>query len=208
MHKYRAGFRFIIASKLCSTKKIKIGVTYFQTYSQTENFHKNAKYLSNHNKFWVLRTSNLMTKSLNKVNIKKRTKPIATYDFSTLYTKLPYDKLSSSFDFTFKGNKSYVRILTNGKAFRRKEVKGGAGFSKASLKTAVTFVIEICYFNVGNITVKQMFDNPIIIDPAPFWANIFLYSYEEKYMSYVFPPNKVKARHFYCASVSLTIFVQ
>ena len=35
------------------------------------------------------------------------------------------------------------------------------------------------------------------IDPAPFWANLFLYTYEEEYISNTIPVNPVKARHFH-----------
>ena len=51
-------------------------------------------------------------------------KSIATYNFSTLYTKPLHDKLvdelSSIIDFAFEGsNKSYIRISINEKAFRK-----------------------------------------------------------------------------------------
>ena len=36
------------------------------------------------------------------------------------------------------------------------------------------------------------------IDPAPFWANLFLYFYEEEYMKSLISSDKVKARHFHC----------
>ena len=35
------------------------------------------------------------------------------------------------------------------------------------------------------------------IDPAPFWANLFLYTYENEYMSELISNDKVKARHFH-----------
>ena len=35
------------------------------------------------------------------------------------------------------------------------------------------------------------------IDPAPLWANIFLYQYEQRYMSELISSDKVKARHFH-----------
>ena len=44
---------------------------------------------------------------------------------------------------------------------------------------------------------KQMVGIPMGIDPAPFWANLFLYSYEEKYISSLIYSDKVKARHFH-----------
>ena len=71
-------------------------------------------------------------------------KSIATYDFSTLYTKLAHhklvDELSSIIDSVFEeDNKSYNRISRNGKAFWRDKIKSRICFSKAALQTAVTY---------------------------------------------------------------------
>ena len=84
-------------------------------YSQIENFHKNAKFLLNYNKFLVLQNSDPIIQSLNNINKKKRVKSIATYDFPTLYTKLLHDeiksKLSSILDVAFKGgDKTFISI--------------------------------------------------------------------------------------------------
>ena len=34
-------------------------------------------------------------------------------------------------------------------------------------------------------------------DPAPFWANLFLYTYEKEYMSELISDDKAKTRHFH-----------
>ena len=44
---------------------------------------------------------------------------------------------------------------------------------------------------------KQSIDIPMGIDSALFWANLFLYSYEEEYMSVLISSDKIKARHFH-----------
>ena len=80
-----------------------------------ENFHKNAKFLLNYNKFLVLQNSDPIIQSLNDINKKKRAKSIATYDFPTLYTKLLHDeiksKLSSILDVAFQGgDKTFISI--------------------------------------------------------------------------------------------------
>ena len=35
------------------------------------------------------------------------------------------------------------------------------------------------------------------IDPAPFWLNLFLHTYENEYISELISNDKVKARHFH-----------
>ena len=49
---------------------------------------------------------------------------------------------------------------------------------------------------VGISLLRQKIDVPMGIDPAPFWANLFLYTYENEYMSELISNDKVNARHF------------
>ena len=53
---------------------------------------------------------------MNRINNKRKAKSISTYDFSTLYTTLPHDKLiprlSKVIDFVFKGgDESFLQIF-------------------------------------------------------------------------------------------------
>ena len=204
MHKHPCGKRFIIASKICSTKQLSksISAVFKLIYHQIENFHKKAKFLSNYNKFWVLQNSDPIINTLNTINKKNNAKSISTFDFSTLYTKLPHDKLIDVLfqliDFVFKGgNKSFIKVSRNGKASWGKKTKYSIGFTQNSLKIAVKHLIQNSFFTVGNTTIKQTIGIPMGIDPAPFWANLFLYFYEDKYITTLISSNKVKARHFH-----------
>ena len=65
-------------------------------------------------------------------------------------------KLSSIVDFAFKGgNKTLIRLSNNGMTHWRMETKGGLGFGKISLKTAINHLIPNSYFYVGNMTMKE-----------------------------------------------------
>jgi len=204
-HKEPTGKRFIIASKQCSTKQISTAVSnaFKMIYKQVENFHKYAKFLSNYNKFWVIQNSNPIINSLNLINKKKNAKSISTFDFSTLYTKLPHDKLikelSYVIDFVFDaGDCQYIAISNYGKAYwTKKKHKTSVSFSKHSLKIAVKHLIQNCYFKVGNSVLRQAIGIPMGIDPAPFWANLFLYQFEQRYITELISSDKVKARHFH-----------
>ena len=50
---------------------------------------------------------------------------------------------------------------------------------------------------VGNSLLRQKIGIPLGIELAPFLANIFLYTYENEYMSERISNDKVKARHFH-----------
>ena len=84
----------------------------------------------------------ILTPSFNQqiAYIKKRAKFIATYGFSTLYIKLPHDKLkfklSSIVDFTFKGeDKTFIRLSNIDAVNKMKtKTKGDLVFVKLRLK--------------------------------------------------------------------------
>ena len=177
-YKQPTGKRFIIASKQCSTKQIStaVSIVFKLIYRQVENFHKNAKFLSNYNKFWVLQNCDPILESLNRINKKHNAKSISTFDFSTLYTKLPHDKLIKELceviDFVFDaGINQHIAISKYGKAYWSKsKPKTSTSFSRYSLKIAVKHLVQNCYFTVGNIVMRQAIGIPMGIDPAPFWA--------------------------------------
>ena len=123
--------------------------------------------------FWVLQNSDPIIHSSNNINEKS-----VQHDISTLCTKLLHYKLKSKLsfivDFVFKGGvKTIIRLSKSVAAYWGKKAKGGLGFSKSSLKTAINHLIENCYFNVGNVSMKQAVGIPIGIDSAQFCANLF-----------------------------------
>ena len=50
---------------------------------------------------------------------------------------------------------------------------------------------------VGNPLLRPKIGIPMGIDPPPFWANPFLDTYENEYMSELISKLKVKIRHFH-----------
>ena len=142
-------------------------------YSQIEIFHHKFKLLSNFNIFWVLRNGDLVIENINIIKRKKKAKSIATYDFSTLYTVLPHDKLINRLrnviDFVFEGgNRTHICICKNNFAYWRKKSKDNIAFIKNTLKTSLKHLIQDCYFMVGNSLLRQKIGMPMGIDPAPF----------------------------------------
>ena len=85
---------------------------------------------------------------------------IATFDFCTLFTKLPHVKV-----------KSYQTKICA--AYWGKKTKGRLRFSKTSLKTAIDHLTENCYFYVWNVIMKEEIGIPMGIDIAHFGQMIF-----------------------------------
>ena len=204
MHKNPIGFRFIIASKNCSTKPLsKVVSKIFRLFiEQIENFHKKSKFLSGYNKFWVLKNVEPIIDLLKNVNRGGQATSISTYDFSTLYTKIPHRdliaKLNSIIDFVFEGGgRNIIRVSKSGRAYWGARSTKYSCFSKHTLKLAVQYLIENCHFTVGNCVLRQCIGIPMGIDPAPFWANLYLYSYENDFVTNTIAQDRSRAKKFH-----------
>ena len=129
-----------------------------------------------------------------------------------MYTTLPHDILINRscniIDFIFEsGNRRHIFISKNNVAYWGKKPKDNVAFSKSTLKTSLKHLIQNCYFIVGNSVLRIKIDIPMGIDPAPFWANLFSYTYENEYMSELISNDKVKASIFTRLNVLLMILV-
>ena len=138
---------------------------------------------------------------MNHINQKKNAKRISTFDFSTLYTTLPHnlliEVLADIIEFVFKGNKKSKIGFSPTSVYWTSKGKEKRFFTKAGLIEAVTFLIKQCYFTVGNLVLKQNIGIPMGIDPAPFWANLFLYYFESKFVQSLISLGSTRAYHFH-----------
>ena len=62
-------------------------------YWQIEFYNNKGRFLTGVNSFWVLQINKPVLKTFNKLKSKNTAKSINTFEFSTLYIKLPYAKL-------------------------------------------------------------------------------------------------------------------
>ena len=137
---------------------------------------------------------------LNVINTRKKAKEISTFDFSTLYTKLPHNDLirvlNYIIDFCFDGGtRNYLRF-SKFSTFWCKKPSGKQCFSKFKLKSLVKHLITNTFFVVGNLLLRQSIGIPMGIDPAPFWANLYLYFYENNFVTNLISTDKIRARKF------------
>ena len=127
---------------------------------------------------------------------------ITTYDFATLYTKIPHDKLihviREIIDFVFKGGtRDVISINSSGIAdWSSKRMGSCYFFTKAKIIEAVEYLINNCYFITGNKLFKQTIGIPMGSDPAPFLANLFLFYYENRWLTEQRKAKNVVTRKF------------
>ena len=203
MHKNPIKARFIVAAPKCSIKPLSKAITsiFKLLITQTESYNKKLQFFSGVNTFWVISNNQPITNAINKLNNRQRAKSISTFDFSTLYTKIPHDKLlfvlNSLVDFCFKGGMSqFIAIKYSEARWVQDPFKDKVVFGKLSIKAAVKYLMENCYFTIGNKLFRQIIGIPMGSDPAPFFANLFLYYYESKWLKNVQRSDLHRARKF------------
>jgi len=206
MHYTPCRKRFIIASAQCSTKPLtKVMSKIFRhIFNQIQTFHHKCTFYKNYNKFWVIQNSFPVLNKIHEINAKKKAREISAFDFSTLYTKLPHDDLirvlNEMVDFAFNGgkfkrngNRKFLTLFSNSSYWTKKS-HGLISFSKNKIKRLLTHLIKQCHFQFANLVLKQVIGIPMGIDPAPFWANLYLHYYEDKHVSTIMKTDAARAR--------------
>ena len=186
MHKNPSGARFIIASKRCVTKKLaRCGTKIFKVFQDmVEKYHMKARFYSGVKTFWVIQNNVPVLRSIEKMTQRRTVRTVDTYDFSTLYTTLPHEKLIGVLheivEFCFKGGvKKSLKVTDRGHV---SWCKGERYWTAEKVKKMVTFLVKEANFFMGEVVMRQCIGIAMGLDPAPFFANLFLFHYESKWV--------------------------
>ena len=204
LHKNPVKFRFIIASKRCTTKILSKHVSsIFSLFQkQIDTYHKKSHYYSGIKSYWIVQNRDPILHAINKSCTHRSAKCLSSFDFSTLYTKIPHNKLidvlNKIIDFAFKGGtRNKISISKSGSAnWVNKSVPSTNVYTKASITEAVSYLIKNCYFKLGNKLFRQDIGIPMGSDPAPAFANLFLFHYESSWLNSVKKTSNILARKF------------
>ena len=203
MHKNPTKARFIVAAPKCSVKPLSKTVTsvFKLFFKQIESYNNKSKFFSGVNTFWVIQNNKPVTDAIKNLNKRNRARSISTFDFSTLYTKIPHDKLifvlHSLIDFCFNGGIcDYIGVTDYGSHWVNDHSKYTIWFDRKRIKDAVSYLLSNCYFTIGKKLFRQIIGIPMGSDPAPFFANLFLYYYENKWLVQLKKNDLCKARKF------------
>ena len=144
MHNKPISFHFIIASPVCSIKPLSKDITsiFKLLYGKVERYHTKIKVWPGIKTFWTIQNSCPVISSINKLNKRKAVKSMSTFDFLTLYTKIPHGKLlyvlNEITDFAFKGGtRSYVTVYNSGAFWSRSKNKTGRSYSLQEMKSCL-----------------------------------------------------------------------
>ena len=139
---------------------------------------------------WILKNSkellvNLKSQNLSHIN------SIKTYDFSTLYTTIPHDKLktrlcniidSCFFNKDGKRKYSYLVISHSKNYFVKLHSDSTHKYSEVDIKAMLEFLIDNIFVVFGNQVFQQSVGIPMGTNCAPLLADLFLYSYEAEFI--------------------------
>ena len=189
IHKNPIGFRFIIASPSCSLKPLAKDLTaiFRLFYQKIERYHQKGKLWSGIKKCWIIQNSKPVIESICNLNKRNAARTLSTFDFSTLYTKIPHDKLkfvlSEIVDFAFKGGtRDLIKVYNFVAYWTKTSSKSGNIYTKVQIKESLNYLLDNSFFQVGSDIFRQVVGIPMGSDPAPFFANLFLYFYESKWL--------------------------
>ena len=147
---------------------------------------------------WILKNSkelldNLHSTSLSSVN------SIQTFDFSTLYTTIPHNKLKSRLFksslrplITKIGRKRYEYIVVNNGSsyFVKTHNDARRKFTEDDVVRMLDFLIDNIYVECGGHIFQQIIGIPMGTNCAPLLADLFLYSYEADFIQSLLKSDK------------------
>jgi len=186
-HKNPSKQRYIAASKRCSTKQLSSIITKCLSLvdRQHQIYCRSILRYSKYNYYWVVPNSKTVLDTLNQYEGSARN--VASYDFSTLYTSIPHQKLKDAMEwvvtkaFAGKGTK-FISVYSSYAAWTTRPRKGTFAVNAIQLVRMIAYLIDHIYVTCGSFTFRQIIGIPMGTDCAPLLANLFLYSYEWRFM--------------------------
>ena len=152
MHKNPIKSRFIVAAKVCSLKPLAKSITYIlkRFYKQIETYNAKSRYYSGGvNTFWVVQNKDPIIQTIKKLNSRNKAKSISTFDFSTMYTKIPHNKLKSVMDeivnFCFRGCDGCCHwdCVDGDTSYKF------PSYSQEQVISAINYLVDNSFFKVG-----------------------------------------------------------
>ena len=192
MHKNLYKHRFIAGSARCSTKPLSILLTKLLTHIKQglQKYCETAYSRSGVNQMWILKNSKELLEHLKSPNFKNITS-IKSFDFSTLYTTIPHDKLKSRLasiirnSFMFKnGNRRYKYLVLGHEEsyFVKEHSDSKHKYSEDDIIKMLEFLVHKIFVVFPGKVFQQIVGIPMGTNCAPLLADIFLYSYEAEFI--------------------------
>ena len=185
-HKPKLSQRFVVSYASCSVKPLAARLTLAlkAVYKKIISYSNMIFKVTGVNRNWIIDNNTSLLDCLNNTEFARN---IQTYDFTTLYTNLDHSNikvaLTSVIKLAFKHAKcKCISVYDKSFAWVNKPRDTTFYFDENSLIDAVNFLIDNCYFTLGNLVFRQIIGVPIGVDPGPYIANLTLWYYENSYL--------------------------
>ena len=152
------------------------------------------------NQLWILKNSKELLEHLQSPNFSHITS-IKSFDFSTLYTTIPHQKLKSRLvtiirnSFIHKnGNRIYKFLVLGreGPYFVKEHSDSKNKYTEDDIINMLEFLVDNIFVVFGGKVFQQIIGIPIGTNCAPLLADIFLYSYEAEFIQSLLSTGKKK----------------
>ena len=188
-HKPNLKFRYVISYVNCSLKPlaIKISLALKAVYSEISRYSNMLFKVTGVNRNWVILNNKPILEALDRINETSVARNIQTFDFSTLYTNLAHKDIKEALKFTVKlafknSKKKFIAVYEKGFAWVNSFRNGTVAFDEVKLIQCIDFLLDNCYFKVGENLYRQHIGVPIGINPGPYIANLTLWYFENRFL--------------------------
>ena len=212
-HKNPIKFRYIVASKSCSSKPLSNAIckSLAKVRGERKRYCSKLEKYDGINRYWVIESNQPILDCINELNSTKTAKSITTYDFSNLYTSLPHDEIVQSIctmiDAVFRyrekrhmpvklavSKSSKSNQLFTSAYWVNKPRPGTFFFTDETLKASIKCLLDNTYFLFGERVFRQNVGIPMGTDAGPEIANGHLHQCEYSYLDKTKKINIYKAR--------------
>ena len=185
MHKNPYKHRFIAGSSKCSTKPLSILLTKLLTHNKLglQKYCETAYSRSGVNQMWILKNSKELLDHLKSPNFNLITN-IKSFDFSTLYTTIPHQKLKSRLatiirnSFLHKnGNRRYKYLVLGreGPYFVKEHSDSKNKYTEEDIIKMLEFLVDNIFVVFAGKVFQQIIGIPMGTNCAPLLASTSLY---------------------------------
>ena len=149
---------------------------------------------------WILKNSKELLEHLQSPNFNHITS-IKSFDFSTLYTTIPHQKLKSRLATTIRnsfiyknGNRRYKFLVLGreGPSFVKEHSDSKNKYTEDDTINMLEFQVDIIFVVFGGKVFQQIVGIPMGTNCAPLLADIFLHSYEAEFIQFLLSTGKKK----------------
>ena len=206
MHKTPVSFRFITAG--CDTvlqeSSTAVGkcLKLLLNTCRSSNAYK-IKYIDNN--IFIIDNRDKVLQCINKSNIsgQKGRKYLSTWDFTTLYTKIPHNILIGKMSWfvdkafgclaKFRDPKSFVCFSSSSDSayYSKNRSKKNISFDAAELIAAIQYIVEHSHIIYHGTVFHQRVGIPMGTNSAPYLANIYLHTFEYCYLEKLIREGKI-----------------